>query len=229
MSDTGEFRMNVDGLNWEKAAGLIPAIVQDIGTGRVLMLGHMNRLALQKTLELGLVTFWSRSRDRLWTKGETSKNYLRLEAVRHDCDLDALLVVAKPEGPTCHLGTLSCFGEDDEFIAVEFLGYLERFIQKRQKEMPSGSYTTTLFKKGLYQIAKKVGEEAVELVVSAGQERERSIEESADLLYHLLVFLVQRQVTLLEVMDELGRRHGDVKNESPENSVRNPEPKNSKS
>ena len=199
--------MNLEQLNWTKDGGLIPAVVQDSGTGRVLMLGFMNRPALQKTLELGVVTFWSRSRNRLWTKGETSKNYLRLKAVRHDCDLDALLVIAKPEGPTCHRGTLSCFGEDDEFTAVEFLGYLERFIQKRQKEMPHGSYTTTLFKKGLSQIAKKVGEEAVELVVSANQERERSIEESADLLYHLLVFLAQRQVSLLEVMDELRRRH----------------------
>ncbi len=194
-------------LDWKKMNGLIPAVVQDGATGRVLMLGFMNEEALEKTLESRRVTFWSRSRKSLWTKGETSGNYLELEEVRQDCDNDSLLVVAQPQGPCCHRGTLSCFAGDDEYSGLEFLGYLERLIAKRRKEMPEGSYTTKLFAKGLPEIAKKVGEEAVEVVLSSGQDRQRSIEESADLLYHLLVFLNQREVTLGDVMEELRSRH----------------------
>jgi len=193
-------------LDWKKMNGLIPAIVQDGATGRVLMLGFMNEEALEKTLESRRVTFWSRSRKSLWTKGETSGNYLELEEVRQDCDNDTLLVVAQPQGPCCHRGTLSCFAGDDEYSGLEFLGYLERLIAKRRKEMPEGSYTTKLFAKGLPEIAKKVGEEAVEVVLSASQEKQRSIEESADLLYHLLVFLTQREITLGDVMEELRSR-----------------------
>jgi len=199
--------MDIKQVDWNKLKGLIPAIVQDGSTGRVLMLGFMNEEALEKTLETRRVTFWSRSRKCLWTKGETSGNYLELEEIRQDCDNDTLLVVAKPQGPCCHRGTLSCFAGDDEFSGPEFLGYLERFIAKRRKEMPEGSYTTRLFAKGLPEIAKKVGEEAVEVVLSASQEKLRSIEESADLLYHLLVFLNQREVTLGDVMEELRSRH----------------------
>ena len=198
--------MDIKQVDWNKLKGLIPAIVQDGSTGRVLMLGFMNEEALEKTLETRRVTFWSRSRKCLWTKGETSGNYLELEQIRQDCDNDTLLVVAKPQGPSCHRGTLSCFAGDDEFSGLEFLGYLERLIAKRRKEMPEGSYTTRLFAKGLPEIAKKVGEEAVEVVLSASQEKLRSIEESADLLYHLLVFLNQREVTLGDVMEELRSR-----------------------
>ncbi len=198
--------MDIKQVDWNKLKGLIPAIVQDGSTGRVLMLGFMNEEALEKTLETRRVTFWSRSRKCLWTKGETSGNYLELEQIRQDCDNDTLLVVAKPQGPSCHRGTLSCFAGDDEFSGLEFLGYLERLIAKRRKEMPEGSYTTRLFAKGLPEIAKKVGEEAVEVVLSASQEKLRSIEESADLLYHLLVFLKQREVTLRDVMEELRSR-----------------------
>ncbi len=198
--------MDIKQVDWNKLKGLIPAIVQDGSTGRVLMLGFMNEEALEKTLETRRVTFWSRSRKCLWTKGETSGNYLELEEIRQDCDNDTLLVVAKPQGPCCHRGTLSCFAGDDEFSGLEFLGYLERLIAKRRKEMPEGSYTTKLFAKGLPEIAKKVGEEAVEVVLSASQEKLRSIEESADLLYHLLVFLNQREVTLGDVMEELRSR-----------------------
>ncbi len=198
--------MDIKQVDWNKLKGLIPAIVQDGSTGRVLMLGFMNEEALEKTLETRRVTFWSRSRKCLWTKGETSGNYLELEEIRQDCDNDTLLVVAKPQGPCCHRGTLSCFAGDDEFSGLEFLGYLERLIAKRRKEMPEGSYTTRLFAKGLPEIAKKVGEEAVEVVLSASQEKLRSIEESADLLYHLLVFLNQREVTLGDVMEELRSR-----------------------
>lgn len=199
--------MNIKQLDWQKMDGLIPAIVQDGQTGRVLMLGFMNQAALEKTLKGGLVTFWSRSRQALWTKGETSGNYLKLKEIRKDCDGDALIAVVEPQGPTCHRGTLSCFGEDNEFTALEFLGYLERLIENRQKEMPDGSYTASLFAKGLAQIAKKVGEEAIELVLTVSQDKARSVEEAADLLYHLLVFLVQRGVTLSEVMKELKTRH----------------------
>jgi len=198
--------MDIKQLDWKKMKGLIPAIVQDGSTGRVLMLGFMNQEALEKTLESRRVTFWSRSRETLWTKGETSGNYLQLEEVRHDCDKDALIVVAEPQGPCCHRGTLSCFAGDDEFNGLEFLGYLERLIASRKEEMPEGSYTSALFAKGLLEIAKKVGEEAIEVVLSSGQEKKRSIEESADLLYHLLVFLTQREITLQDVVEELRSR-----------------------
>lgn len=170
------------------------------------MLGFMNGEALERTLETQRVTFWSRSRKCLWTKGETSGNYLELEQIRQDCDNDTLLVVVKPQGPCCHRGTLSCFAGDDEFSGLEFLGYLERLIARRKEEMPEGSYTSTLFAKGLPEIAKKVGEEAIEVVLSSGQEKQRTVEESADLLYHLLVFLTQREVTLQEVVEELRNR-----------------------
>ncbi len=200
-------KLNRDELNWSKGEGLIPAIVQDERSGRVLMLGFMTSEALDRTLQTGRVTFWGRSKQRLWTKGETSGNYLKLKEIRRDCDGDTLLVVAEPEGPTCHRGTVSCFGEDHSFTALEFLSYLEGLIRQRKSTMPEGSYTSSLFAKGLAEIAKKLGEEAVELVVSAGQEKRRSIEETADLLYHMLVFLAQRNIGLKEVIDELERRH----------------------
>jgi phosphoribosyl-ATP pyrophosphohydrolase/phosphoribosyl-AMP cyclohydrolase len=199
--------MDVKKLDWEKTDGLIPAIVQDDGSGRVLMLGFMSPEALEKTLKTQLVTFWSRSRKSLWTKGETSGNHLRLKKISHDCGADALLVVVEPEGPCCHRGSLSCFASDDEFAGLEFLGYLERLIADRRREMPPDSYTTELFTRGLSQIAKKVGEEAIEVVLSASEEKQRSIEETADLLYHLLVFLNQREVALGEVLEELKNRH----------------------
>ena len=194
-------------LNWEKGEGFIPAIVQDEDSGRVLMLGLMNSAALEKTLGTGLVTFWSRSKKRLWTKGETSGHSLKLREIRHDCDADALLVLADPQGPTCHRGTVSCFGEDEPFTALEFLSCLEALIQGRKEEMPEGSYTSSLFAKGLTEIAKKLGEEAIEMIVSVGQEKERSVEEAADLLYHLLIFLTERKIALREVVNELERRH----------------------
>ena len=194
-------------LDWAKGQGLIPAIVQDERSGRVLMLGFMSPEAFDETLASGLVTFFSRSEKRLWTKGETSGHYLKLKEIRPDCDQDTLLIVAEPQGPTCHRGTVSCFGEDRRFTALEFLSYLEALIQERKKAMPRGSYTSALFTKGLAEIAKKLGEEAVEVVVSAGQERTRSVEEAADLLYHLLIFLAEREIALKEVVGELEQRH----------------------
>ncbi len=194
-------------LDWEKQQGLVPAIVQDCATGRVLMLGWMNREALAMTRDTGLVTFWSRARQSLWVKGETSGNSLRLLELRADCDRDSVLVVAEPTGPTCHRGTLSCFGADSDFTGLEFLGALEKTIVARRDSPKPGSYTAQLFSAGLPEIARKVGEEAVELVVSALQERRRTVEEAADLLFHLLVFLRQREVGLSEVVGELERRH----------------------
>ena len=199
--------MDVKDLDWEKTNGLIPAIVQDWESGRVLMLGFMNQAALDKTLQTGQVTFWSRSRESLWTKGETSGHYLDLKETKVDCDGDTLLLLAKPRGPVCHQGTLSCFAEDGEFVALEFLAHLERLIQSRRKEMPADSYTTALFREGILKTAKKLGEEAVEVVVSATEEKSRSIEETADLLYHLLVFLTHREIVLSDVVGELKKRH----------------------
>ncbi len=199
--------MDTNALDWEKMKGLIPAIIQDSTTGRVLMLGFMNQQALEKTLETRLVTFWSRSRQELWCKGETSQNYLRLQDIRYDCDADTLLVLAEPQGPTCHRGTISCFGEDSEFSGLEFLGQLERIIGSRKRELPAHSHTASLFRAGMPAIVAKVAEEAEEVVDSATQERQRSVDESADLLYHLLVFLAQREITLGEVVKELKRRH----------------------
>lgn len=195
-------------LDWEKSDGLLPAIVQDASSGAVLMLGYMNREALEASLETGRVTFFSRSRRKLWTKGETSGHVLHLVDALADCDRDTILVRAKPHGPTCHRGTRSCFADDSDFAPLEILGHLEKVIRSRQQELPAGSYTTSLFEAGTARIAQKVGEEAVELLISAMQERQRTIEESADLLYHMLVFLADRDVALEDVMGELQNRHG---------------------
>ncbi|HSR53151.1 MAG TPA: bifunctional phosphoribosyl-AMP cyclohydrolase/phosphoribosyl-ATP diphosphatase HisIE [Acidobacteriota bacterium] len=193
-------------LAWDKMNGLIPAIVQDARSGRVLMLAYMNQDALNQTLDSKKVTFYSRSRDELWTKGETSGNTLSLVEIRPDCDNDALLVIAEPAGPTCHTGRTSCFGEDADHTAFESLGELDRLIEDRFHQRPEGSYTTRLFEAGLDKMAQKVGEEAVEVVVSALQEESRSIEESADLLYHLTVFLRSRGLSLTDVATTLSRR-----------------------
>lgn len=199
--------MKIQDLNWDKVNGLIPTIVQGVRSGRVLMLGFMNPRALEKTMETGLVTFWSRSRQKLWTKGETSGNSLKVKEIRPDCDGDSLLALVEPQGPTCHRGTVSCFGQDHELVALEFLDFLERLILDRKKRKPRDSYTTELFEKGLPQIAKKVGEEAAEVIVSAFQNRQCTVEESADLIFHLLVFLAEREVSMVEVVEELKRRH----------------------
>lgn len=194
-------------LNWEKMGGLVPTVVQDHRTGRVLMLAFMNTDALEKSLSTGLATFWSRTRQELWTKGETSGNGLRIREIRHDCDADSLLLLVEPDGPACHRGTVSCFGGDADHCALEFLGVLERVIRSRRTASPEGSYTSRLFAAGPEEIVKKLGEEAIELIVSASQEKRRTVEEAADLFYHLLVFLADRNVVLDEVMAELARRH----------------------
>ncbi len=194
-------------LDFEKNNGLIPAIIQDAVTGRVLMLGFMNEEALQKTKKTGLVTFFSRSRQTLWTKGETSGNYLKVVDILIDCDRDTLLIKANPQGPVCHTGKDTCFAEQNRG-SLQFLEYLEEIIEDRKKNPQSDSYTSKLFSKGIKKIAQKVGEEATEVVIDAVDgNNERLLEESADLIYHLLVLLKARGFGLRDVVKVLEERH----------------------
>ena len=200
----------VAALDWSKNDGLIPAIVQDARSGQVLMFAYMNREALRMTLADKRVTFFSRSRNRLWTKGETSGHWLNVIDVVADCDDDSLLVLATPQGPTCHLGTQSCFGDEIETDAAElsFLMRLEATIAQRISDRPEGSYTARLWSEGPTRIAQKVGEEGVEVALAAvTQEDERLIGESADLLYHLALLLKSRNLSLTTVVRELEQRH----------------------
>ena len=195
-------------IDFDKLGGLVPAIVQDARTKNVLMLGFMNREAYDKTVATGKVTFWSRTRNCLWTKGETSGNYLNLVEVRNDCDKDTLLVKAIPDGPTCHTGTDTCWGEDNSANPLLFLTELQDFIEKRHEEMPEGSYTTSLFRKGINRIAQKVGEEALETVIEATNgSNDKMVYEASDLLYHLTVLCEQMGVSLKDLEEELARRH----------------------
>lgn len=186
--------------------GLVPAVVQDTRTGVVLMLGYMNAEALAKTRETSLVTFFSRSKQRLWTKGESSGNVLHLRDMLLDCDQDAILIKAEPAGPVCHTGADTCWGERNQ--SAYFLPTLENVIRERRTAAPEGSYTARLFAEGIPKIAQKVGEEAVETVIeSLGNNRERLLDETADLLYHLLVLLAAKEVKLEEVEAKLRERH----------------------
>lgn len=194
-------------LDWNKGAGLLPAIVQDADTLQVLMLGYMNAAALAKTEDTGLVTFHSRSRDTLWTKGETSANTLTLVSLDIDCDFDTILVKARPQGPTCHEGTVSCFGEDGA-SGVGFLGYLDGLVRDRKTADPSSSYTAQLLQGPLVKAAQKVGEEGVETALAAVAETDAEFKgEAADLLYHLLVLLAAKDVPLDDVIEVLKSRH----------------------
>ncbi len=198
--------MNVD---FSKSSdGLVPAIIQDAKTGKVLMLGYMNEESFALTQTSGRVTFWSRSRDTLWTKGETSGNYLEVESISVDCDRDTILVQAFPQGPTCHEGWESCFGDTLPTRGYPFLKELATLIHQRRLEAPEGSYTTYLFDQGIKRIAQKVGEEAVELVIASLKgDREEQLNETADLIYHLLVLLEKKEYTLEEVEAVLVDRH----------------------
>lgn len=194
-------------LTFDEKTGLIPAIVQDNNTGKVLMLGYMNREALEATRKIGRVTFFSRSKQRLWTKGEESGNFLELVSIREDCDQDALLVKAIPHGPTCHKGTDTCWGEEnsDQF---GFLTALESVIRDRRKNAPENSYVSSLFSKGINKIAQKVGEEAVELVIESKDDSEELfLNESADLLFHYLILLQAKGYALSYVVEILKQRH----------------------
>lgn len=195
-------------IDFEKQGGLVPAIIQDNTTKNVLMLGYMNREAYDKTLSTGKVTFWSRSRNCLWTKGETSGNLLNLVSIKSDCDNDTLLVRVNPTGPACHLGTDTCWGETNDANPLLFLTELQDFINKRHEEMPEGSYTTALFKDGLNRMAQKVGEEALEAVIEATNgTNERLIYETSDMFYHLIVLLTSKGLRIEDIAKELQIRH----------------------
>ena len=194
-------------LDWPKGDGLLPAVVQHWLTGEVLMLGYMNAEALAATQASGKVTFWSRSKQRLWMKGESSGHVLALKSIRVDCDADTLLVQADPHGPTCHLGTSSCFGEDAR-PPLGFLAELDALVAERHAERPSGSYTTNLFEGGVRRIAQKVGEEGVESALAAvAQGDEELLGEAADLVFHLTVLLRARGLSLADAVAVLAKRH----------------------
>ena len=195
-------------IDFEKLGGLVPAIIQDATTKNVLMLGFMNEQAYHKTIETGKVTFWSRTRNCLWTKGETSGNFLNLVSIQNDCDNDTLLVKVNPIGPTCHKGTDTCWGETNEANPLLFLTELQDFIEKRHQEMPEGSYTTKLFKDGVNKMAQKLGEEALETVIEATNgTREQLIYEGSDMLYHLIVLLTSKGLRIEDLAIELIKRH----------------------
>jgi len=194
-------------IDFEKGNGLVPVIIQDWSTNRVLMLGYMNEEALKKTKSEGKVTFYSRSKERLWTKGETSGNFLEVKEIIADCDNDTLLIKTEPQGPTCHTGADTCFNESNGANAL-FLHYLQDIIVDRRNSTADKSYTKLLFDKGINKIAQKVGEEAVELVIEAKDSDEDLFKnEAADLLFHLLVLLEAKNVKLGDVVDVLRERH----------------------
>ena len=198
--------MNV---NFNKSPdGLVPAVIQDNDTNKVLMLGYMNREALEKTQKEGRVTFFSRSKQRLWTKGETSGNFLNVVSITSDCDDDTLLIKANPIGPVCHTGADTCWDETNKKDDIMFLKHLQDFIDKRREQMPEGSYTTSLFTEGIRKITQKVGEEAVETVIGAmANDDENFIYEGADLLYHLIVLLTYKGYRIEDLARELAKRH----------------------
>src|SRR5574344_2176975 len=205
---TPKYKIDIMDINFDKLNGLVPAIIQDAKTRKVLMLGFMNQEAYNKTIETKKVTFWSRSRNCLWTKGETSGNFLNLVSIMNDCDNDTLLIKAIPEGPTCHKGTDTCWGEKNEKNTLLFLTELQDFIEMRHEEMPEGSYTTSLFNDGLNRMAQKVGEEALEAVIEATNgTNNRLIYESADMFYHLIVLLTSKGLRIEDIAKELQVRH----------------------
>ena len=195
-------------MDFDKMGGLIPAIIQDSFTNKVLMLGYMNPEAYRKTLELGRVTFYSRTKRRLWTKGEESGHYLEVVDIKCDCDNDTILIKVIPHGPTCHKGTDTCWGEKNTVNPLLFLSELQDFIEKRYEEMPEGSYTTSLFRDGVNRMAQKVGEEALETVIEAvNGTNERLVYEGSDLFYHLIVLLTSKGIRIEELAKELQIRH----------------------
>lgn len=204
-------------LDFDKMGGLIPAIIQDALTKNVLMLGFMNQEAYDKTLETNKVTFFSRTKNRLWTKGETSGNFLNVVSIEEDCDHDTLLIKANPIGPVCHTGAATCFNDDNRY-GVQFLSFLQDYIDKRHEEMPEGSYTTSLFKSGLNRIAQKVGEEALETVIEATNGTNgRLVYEAADMLYHLIVLLSEKGLRIEDLAEALYLRHNKKKEDYDKN------------
>ena len=200
--------LDVEKLNFAKLNGLIPAIIIDNNNNQVLMLGFMNMESLNKTIETNNVTFYSRTKKSLWTKGETSGNYLNLVNILVDCDNDTLLIYAEPEGPTCHTGNYSCFNVNN-IKSLNFLNELFNLIKDRKKELPENSYTTRLFKEGGNRIIQKVGEEAVETVIAAkNRDKDEIINETSDLIYHLFVMLADQEIEFSEIVDNLKKRRG---------------------
>lgn len=200
-------------LDFDKMGGLIPAIIQDARTKNVLMLGFMNKEAYEKTLEINRVTFFSRTKNRLWTKGEESGHFLDVVSIESDCDNDTLLIKAIPNGPVCHTGSATCFNDNNDF-GIEFLTHLQDFIEQRYKEMPEGSYTTSLFQSGVNRMAQKVGEEAIETVIEATNGTDgRMMYEAADMLYHLMVLFTSKGRRIEELAEALYRRHNKLKEE----------------
>jgi phosphoribosyl-ATP pyrophosphohydrolase/phosphoribosyl-AMP cyclohydrolase len=193
-------------LDWAKGDGMLPVIVQDASSLQVLMLGFMTEAALLRTQELGKVTFFSRTKGRLWTKGETSGDFLHVRSLHIDCDQDTILILADAAGPTCHLGTRSCFG-DDVADGIGFLSELEALIADRKANPPPGSYTADLFAAGILRIAQKVGEEGLETALAAAADQPNLRQEAADLVYHLLVLLAAKNIPLRDVIDVLRSRH----------------------
>lgn len=210
--------MNVlqESIDWAKGDGLVPAVIQDAISGRVLMLAYMNAEALAKTLSTGLVTFYSRSRQRLWTKGEESGNTLKLQDIRLDCDNDTLLIQALPAGPTCHLNKTSCFDGHCTKPGFGFIGELENIIGQRMEDQPEQSYTAGLARSGVRRIAQKIGEEGVEVALAATTgNRVELVEESADLLFHVLVLLKQQNLGFEDIAAKLQERHAEKQTVSP--------------
>lgn len=200
--------MKLPKIDWKKTNGLVPAIVQDAATLQVLMLGYMNADALKKTLRTKKVTFFSRTKNRLWTKGESSGHFLKVVKVEVDCDNDTLLVQANPIGPTCHRGTVSCFGDGSLVGGVGFLGHLEQFLDARIKGGDTSSYTVRLAKEGVGRVAQKVGEEGLETALAAVAGKDKDFAgEAADLLYHLIVLLRVKKLTLADAIAVLEKRH----------------------
>lgn len=201
-------KIKVEKIDFDKMDGLVPAVIQDDKSLKVLMLGFMNAEAYQKTVETGKVTFYSRSRQTLWTKGETSGNFLNVVSISNDCDNDTLLIKVNPVGPVCHTGADTCWNEKNEANPLLFLTYLQDFIEKRHEEMPEGSYTTSLFKDGINRMAQKVGEEALEAVIEATNgTNERLVYEGSDFLYHLIVLLTAKGLRIEDLAKELQVRH----------------------
>ena len=202
-------KLDIDKLNFDKLNGLIPAIIIDNSNNQVLMLGFMNKESLNKTIKTNNVTFYSRTKKALWTKGETSGNYLKLVKILDDCDNDTLLIYAEPEGPTCHTGNYSCFNVNNT-KSLSFLNELFDLVKERKKELPPNSYTTRLFKEGANRIIQKVGEEAIETVIAAkNRDKNEIINETSDLIYHLFVMLAEQEIEFSVIVDNLkNRREG---------------------
>ena len=200
--------IDVNTIDFQKGDGLVPAIIQDYLTSKVLMVGYMNKDAIEKSIQIEKVTFYSRSKKRLWTKGEESGNYLKLKSIAIDCDQDALLVKVIPEGPTCHTGSDTCWNEKNRRSTLSFLNHLSDTISERKANPTDESYTSSLFKKGINKVAQKVGEEAVEFVIEAKDDnKELFLGEAADLLFHYMVLLEYKECSLDDVVGELRSRH----------------------